>query len=174
MAEQPHTSLRSPCAMPSVSWSAVKLTAIGLWSSGNGLSRVMNHVYHLAVERLNLGLADARRTLPAWIHSADCKVWWRRNNGLGMFFMVRIGSLVLVKGNLNVTAYNDSLDGSVLPTLWQQFGKGTFRFQVAWKSMSSALYFAQLYTLQSFTIWQALDNVLNFSAASHLCGHNAP
>ena len=32
MAKQPHASLRSPCAMPSVDWSGVKLTAIGLWS----------------------------------------------------------------------------------------------------------------------------------------------
>ena len=42
MAEQPHTSLRSPCAMPSVGWSGVKLAAIGLWSSGNTFSVVMN------------------------------------------------------------------------------------------------------------------------------------
>ena len=35
MAERPHTSLRSPCAMPSVSWSGVKLAANVLWSSGN-------------------------------------------------------------------------------------------------------------------------------------------
>ena len=38
MAEQPHTSLRSPCAMPSASWSGVTLTAIRLWSSGNTFS----------------------------------------------------------------------------------------------------------------------------------------
>ena len=43
MAEQPHTSLRTPCAMPSVGWTSVKLTAIGLWSSGNAFSLVMNH-----------------------------------------------------------------------------------------------------------------------------------
>uniref|UniRef100_UPI00358E1596 protein FAM83B-like n=1 Tax=Myxine glutinosa TaxID=7769 RepID=UPI00358E1596 len=43
MAEQPHTSRRSPCAMPSVGWSGVKLTAIGLWSSGNAFSGVMKH-----------------------------------------------------------------------------------------------------------------------------------
>jgi hypothetical protein len=30
MAE--HKSLRSPCAMPSVGWSVLKLAAIGLWS----------------------------------------------------------------------------------------------------------------------------------------------
>ena len=40
--EQPHTILRLPCAMPKVGWSHVKLTAIGLWSSGNA-SGVMNH-----------------------------------------------------------------------------------------------------------------------------------
>ena len=43
MAEQSHTSLRSTCAMPSVGWSDVKLAAIGLWSSGNVFSGVMNY-----------------------------------------------------------------------------------------------------------------------------------
>jgi hypothetical protein len=38
---------------------------------------------------------------------------------MGLFFMVRLGPLVPVKGNLNATAYNDN--DSVLPTLWQQF-----------------------------------------------------
>jgi hypothetical protein len=39
MAEQPHTSVRSPCAMPTVGWSGVKLGAIG-----NTFFGVMNHV----------------------------------------------------------------------------------------------------------------------------------
>ena len=55
-------------------------------------------LHHLAVRRTNLGLADARRTLPVRMHSANCKVWW-------MFFMVRARPLQ-VKGNLNATAYN--------------------------------------------------------------------
>ena len=33
MAEQPDTSLRSTCAMPSVGWCDVKLAAIGLTAS---------------------------------------------------------------------------------------------------------------------------------------------
>jgi arginine repressor len=45
-------------------------------------------LHHLAVQQTNLGLADARRMLPAPMHSANCKVWWRRNNDLGLFFMV--------------------------------------------------------------------------------------
>jgi hypothetical protein len=54
--------------MSSVGWSGVRLAAIGLWSSANTFSGLMNH---------------------AQMHSANCQVWWRRNNGLGLFFMVR-------------------------------------------------------------------------------------
>ena len=55
MAEQLHTSLRSPCAMLSVGWSGVKLVAIGLWSSGNMFCAVIITLHHLIVQQTNLG-----------------------------------------------------------------------------------------------------------------------
>ena len=53
MAEQPHTSLRSPCAILSVGWSGVKLAVIGLWSSGNAFSGVINHASPFGIPMAN-------------------------------------------------------------------------------------------------------------------------
>jgi hypothetical protein len=91
-------------------------------------SRVMNHTLPSGspARQMNLGLVNYRRMLPAPMHRANCQVWWRRNNGLGLFFIIWAKPLVPVKENLNATAYYDILYNFVLPTLWQQFGEAPF------------------------------------------------
>lgn len=45
------------------------------------------------------------------------------------FTGVGLGPLVPVKGNLNASTYQDILDNSMLPTLWEQLGEGPLLFK---------------------------------------------
>ena len=66
-AEQPHTSLRSPCAMTGDGWTGVMLAAIGLWSSGNVFSGVMNHASPSGSPTDESGFGGCQENLPQCI-----------------------------------------------------------------------------------------------------------
>ena len=57
-------------------------------------------LHHLAVRGTNLGLVDARRTLAAPTHSANCR-WVEGVNGRGLVAWFGLGPLLPVKGYLN-------------------------------------------------------------------------
>ena len=49
---------------------------------------------------------------------------------MGLFFAgTGHGPLVAVIGTLNASSYQEILDNFKLPTLWKQFGDGSFLFQ---------------------------------------------
>ena len=84
---------------------------------------------HLAIGWTSLGLVVAMRTV-----MSDCIVPSVKFGGWGImvwdcFFSSWSWPLVPVKGTLNISAYQEMLDNSMPPTLWEQFGDGPFLFQ---------------------------------------------
>ncbi len=82
----------------------------------------------MAVWWVSLGFLDTSRMLPAQLHSANCKIWCKRDN-VFFFSWVGLGSLLPVKGNLNASPYQDILDNAMLAALQKQYGKVPFIFQ---------------------------------------------
>ncbi|KAI4884684.1 hypothetical protein NFI96_003744 [Prochilodus magdalenae] len=129
--EQLHPSLTSPSTVQSVECSGVKLrpwtleqwrrvlwsdqSCFSIWQSGG-------RVWVLAVpgERY---WSDC--TVPSVEFGGGGIMVWGCGSGVGL------RPLVPVRGALNASADQETLDHSILPTLWGQFGDGPFLFQHA-------------------------------------------
>lgn len=86
---------------------------------------------------------------------------------LGCFLSFRLGPLLLIQENFNTTAYNNSLDKSVLPKLWQRFGELHFLFPHDNAPMHEAKSLKTFFFFQ-FVLWRHCcpkknDSISHFS-----------
>lgn len=70
----------------------------------------------------------ARRTLPTGIPGAYCKIWFKRENIMGLFSGFGLSPLFPVKGNVSAVACEDIFTQLAVQTLCQHFRTGPFLF----------------------------------------------
>ena len=112
----------------SVGWSGIKLTTIGLWSSGNAFSGVMNRASPSGSSTDKYGFGGCQEN--ATCSNATVKFGGGGIMVLGCFTWFGLGPLVPAKGSLNDTVCNDLLDETVLPLCGNSLGKALSCFSM--------------------------------------------